>query len=280
MGQSLITVASGDALTCPRCGTHHALEHRFCGNCGAELTPPSPAASAPAGIDRLAGAPYVPGPEHHPAAGVPAPSRPNYPGLADDDIPYYIPPARVALLTFLSAGLYALYWAYITWRHYRDHTGETAYPFWHALAMLVPFYGLFRLHAHFRVFQELMEMRGVPTTLNPLRAAGLGLIWWMLLLAEGTIVADSLITPVDQVAYFALNAAQVGLLAFVMHQAQGNINRFWRHRLGMRLGWMRLSLMEMVLVALGLLEWMMIAIILIDPSILITQPADAPAIAP
>ena len=91
-------------------------------------------------------------------------------GERDDALPYYIPPTRVVLLTLLSAGLYIFYWMYVTWRHYREHTGDIAYPIFHALTLLVPVYNFFRLHAHIRVYQELMEARGVPTTLNPVRA--------------------------------------------------------------------------------------------------------------
>ena len=35
---------------------------------------------------------------------------------------------RIVSLTVLSYGLYALYWTYVTWKQYRDHTGATAYP--------------------------------------------------------------------------------------------------------------------------------------------------------
>ena len=30
---------------------------------------------------------------------------------------------------------YLFYWFYLTWRQYRDHTGDTAYPVWHALTL-------------------------------------------------------------------------------------------------------------------------------------------------
>lgn len=272
MGESLIVVASGDALTCPRCGTHHAPEHRFCGNCGAELTPLSPAPSASAEIDRLAGAPYVPGPERHPAAG--APSRPEYAGQADDAIPYYIPPARIVALTLLSSGLYLFFWMYVTWRQYRDHTGQIAYPVMHALAMLVPIYQFFRLHAHIRVYQEMMEQRGVPTTLNPPRAV---LIYFgVVLLGMVSLVIPSggPVTPTQQAAYLAIIVGQAALLSWIMWQVQTNLNRFWQHRLGVRLGWMRLSVAELVLVAVGfLLGWGMLLIVLVDPSLLPTEGA-------
>ena len=156
-------------MTCPACGSRYAPEHRFCGICGAELR----AGQSPG--ERASDAARPARPVHPLDQGVEFPRRspaaePPYTQPADDALPYYIPPARVIVLTLLSSGLYVFYWMYVTWRQYRDHTGEIAYPVMHALALLVPVYQFFRLHAHIRVYQELMEQRGVPTTLNPLRA--------------------------------------------------------------------------------------------------------------
>ena len=50
---------------------------------------------------------------------------------------------------------------------------EQVFPVWHALSMLVPIYQFFRLHAHVRVYQELMAQRRVPSTLNAMRTVGL-----------------------------------------------------------------------------------------------------------
>ena len=78
---------------------------------------------------------------------------------------------------------------YITWRHYRDYTEEQVFPVWHALSMLVPIYQFFRLHAHVRVYQELMAQRRVPSTLNAMRTVGLFAATGVVLLI-GHISAD------------------------------------------------------------------------------------------
>ncbi|MDE2786757.1 MAG: zinc ribbon domain-containing protein [Chloroflexota bacterium] len=259
---------SGDSLVCSRCGARHAAEHRFCGSCGAELHPASEAPASAVEIDRLAGARYSPdsgtAPDRAPMAADPAYSAPR-----DDAFPYYIPPGRIVALTVLSSGLYIFYWMYATWRQYREHTGEIAFPVMHALSLLVPIYQFFRLHAHMRVYQELMEQRGVPTTLSPARIVLIYFGVVLLGLVSFILPAEEPLTMSQQAAYVAINVGQVTLLSWILWHAQTNINRFWQHRLGIRLGWMPLGMAEIVVVAVGLvLGWGMLAIILIDPSLL------------
>ena len=45
---------------------------------------------------------------------------------------YKLSPKRVVVMSILSFGIYLWYWFYMTWKQYRDHTGERAYPVWHA----------------------------------------------------------------------------------------------------------------------------------------------------
>jgi len=78
------------------------------------------------------------------------------------------------LMSILSWGLYLFYWLYLTWKQYRDHTQEVAFPVWHASAIgTVPVYSLFRIRAHMRVFRELMLQAGQATTISTGRAVGL-----------------------------------------------------------------------------------------------------------
>ena len=260
---------SGDTAICPRCGASHAPEHRFCGTCGAELHPAGEAPAAAVEIDRLAGARYAPESGGATPDRAPMTSDPAYSVPQDDAFPYYIPPGRIVALTVLSSGLYIFYWMFATWRQYREHTGEIAFPVMHALSLLVPIYQFFRLHAHMRVYQELMEQRGVPTTLSPARIVLIYFGVVLLGMVSFILPAEGPLTTSQQAAYVAINVGQVTLLSWILWHAQTNINRFWQHRLGIRLGWMPLSFSEIAVVAVGLiLGWGMLAIILIDPSLL------------
>ena len=272
---------SGESLACQRCGSGHAPGHRFCGTCGAELHATGATPAAAEEIDRLAGAPYVPDTHIGTPSGAPVVTDPAYATPRDDAFPYYIPPGRIVVLTVLSSGLYIFYWMYATWRQYREHTGETAYPIMHALSLLVPVYQFFRLHAHMRVYQEMMEQRGVPTTLSPVRIVLIYFGVVLLGMVSFILPAEGPLSTSQQAAYVAINLGQVALLSWILSHAQTNINRFWQHRLGIRLGWMPLSLPEITVVAVGLiLGWGMLAILLIDPSLLAVDVSTVPSTAP
>ena len=297
---------SDSAPACPHCGAAYDREHRFCGSCGGRLpsatgrdnpaaqrpdvpvsappgslppahTAPLPDASRPSAdqeLDRLAGPRYgetrQPRPEPVPA------------GAASSA--YYISPNRVILLSLLTTGLYAFYWMYLTWRHYRDHTGASAYPVCHALTIVLPVYQFFRLHAHIRSYRELMDEWGVPSTLNPMLSIGLAVAALALLWAATRLVSDAAtlgeqpsivgvgLSETQRIGYFAANAARAAIMAGLMWQAQGNLNRYWQRRIGMQLAPAPLSLVEIALVILGIINWIGWTIILLNPELLATAP--------
>ena len=253
------------SLTCGRCGAARAPEHIYCGACGVRLpaVSPAPAPAPPAAPGQRLAAP--------PAGVETGGGRYDgqHTGQRADALPYYISPNRIVLLTILTTGLYAFYWLFITWRQYRDDTNAVAYPVWHALTLLLPIYNIFRFHAHIRAYQELMTERGVPNTLNPFRDAMLLVAILVLVLAAVRIAPTATeSTPFQQIAYFALSALRVGIMAWILGQAQPNLNRYWQNRLGTRLATQRFTLVELGLVILGLINWVGWTIVLIDPSIL------------
>ena len=142
---------------------------------------------------------------------------------------YHISLARIVILSALSYGIYWLYWMYRTWRQYRDHTGHEAYPVWHALTLLVPVYGLFRLHHHARAYRTLMEERemrsSIETTPIIILAALAGVVAAINLspgLAFTGLSHLGLALAVDISTWFG-----VALAVVVMCWMQSNINRYW-----------------------------------------------------
>ena len=272
--------AFGDSLTCDRCGAQHAPEHRFCGVCGVALQPADAGAArerpavterpsnASEELDRLAGVRYDPSP----GAVDASPSRER-----DDATPFYIPTNRVIFLTALSSGLYIFYWMYVTWKHYREYTGETAFPVFHAMSLVVPVYQFFRLHAHMRVYQELMNARGVPSTLSPIRTVLTYLGVVMLGLVSFMLPTEGALTTSQQAGYVVINVGQTALLVWILWHAQTNLNRLWRHHLGARLGLAPIAPAEVIITVLGsVFGWGMLLVLLIDPTLLLSDTMTAP----
>jgi hypothetical protein len=143
---------------------------------------------------------------------------------------YMIPLERILFMSVISHGLYILYWLFLTWKHYRDHTGEEAFPYWHAMTQTVPIYSFFRVHAHMRVFTELMRKEELTTTISPGWAV-------IAVLVSGTLGSVSLgnegeITQGTAISMALLDTFAVAILACLLLHVQANLNRYWSHRSG------------------------------------------------
>src|SRR5438045_8037872 len=72
------------------------------------------------------------------------------------------------MLTF---GVYPIVWVGLSWAEMkRELDDPDMHPVGHALAMLVPIYGLFRLHAHFRTVNCLLAQARCASSVYPDRA--------------------------------------------------------------------------------------------------------------
>jgi hypothetical protein len=133
----------------------------------------------------------------------------------------------VALASFLTAGLlYPLLWLGKTWAEMQREIGDsTMRPGWHALTQLVPVYGFFRFHAHYRTIDELLSRQGVGVSATP----GWAVVGWM--------VAQSFGRASDRVERLFGAGPEVTLILFVLSAAlsaavisygQARLNAYWR----------------------------------------------------
>lgn len=175
---------------------------------------------------------------------------------------------RILFMTVISYGSYIFYWFYVTWKQYRDHTGEKAFPVWHALTQLIPFYGLFRMHAHATAFRKLMDGKQLKTTLSPGWATRMlvfvWLAWWGAFIFSGDVV-DYFLVHKSQGQVFvpvAVDILVIGLIAWLLSRLQVNLNSYWYHISSGRMGFKKivdtLSPMgagEVIICILGILLW-------------------------
>ena len=88
-----------------------------------------------------------------------------------------------------------------------------------------------------------------------MRAVGIFLSICLLVLASWQLAWSGSLTPTQQALLFGVNLAQVALIAWLMAEAQGNLNRYWQRRLGKRLGRASVSSVEVILALVGLVQW-------------------------
>ncbi len=249
---------------CPTCGTEADASSNFCGACGNAL--PGPA--EPELSEASAGGPTVRINDAlaEPAeAGLPGQEQP----LSQQVLPYRVPLGRVLLMVILSGGLYQYYWFYLTWAQYRDHTRTEVFPVWHALCLLVPVYGLFRVYAHIEAFKQLMDDHGVENTLSPgwavaaiLSAQLLGVVSVLVTGGLGSEPEISRSTIFTQVVFLIMTL--IIMLSLLLH-VQGNINHYWSSRLGATLLNARTGAGELTFAALGVLVWVFTIMALVNP---------------
>ncbi len=161
---------------------------------------------------------------------------------------------RVVVMSILSFGIYLWYWFYLTWGQYRDHTGERAYPVWHALALNVPIYGLFRTHAHMRSFNELMVRVGALATISVGRTVVAVAVVSLLVVVSSALKLGE-ITSGTAGVLILMYVTGVAIIAALLTQAQDNLNRYWDRVPNATAEYMRIGAGEWILVILGAAGW-------------------------
>jgi hypothetical protein len=126
-------------------------------------------------------------------------------------------PLLVAALVFASFALYSYWWFGRTWWQIKQEDGDRGKrPVWHALAMVVPIYQLFRFHAHMRA---IVAIAATPEARAALSPGTMTLAWIVVnVLAGVTAVVPAPIWV--SILAIALGAALIGY-------AQSGLNAAW-----------------------------------------------------
>lgn len=186
------TARSDGAEYCTRCGSERdAASVRFCRRCGAPL------------FERMASS---------------IEGRPEVARAVRKRAPWF-----VVALSVLSCDIFGFIWFGTSWADLAaDERDPAKDPTGHALAVLVPVYGQFRVRAHFREINERIVKAGGEVQLDPRVMVALTL------LAEVALVSTPF-APGPTGRGVALLVALVSL-AFVVARGQQELNRYWALR--------------------------------------------------
>ena len=168
---------------------------------------------------------------------------------------YRISPKRIVVMSILSWSLYLFYWLYVTWKQYRDQTGEQVYPGWHALAIaLVPIYSYFRMHAHARSYKELMTSANIETTISIGGAVVALIIYSILGYMEFRLSFDE-ITGGVALVLTVMDILSVVIVAGLLLHLQGNLNMYWDSLANSEITDARIGVGEVIFAVVGVLFW-------------------------
>jgi hypothetical protein len=188
-----------------------------------------PTVQEPPAAPRFGPTPPVPGPPDH----LPARRRPGW---------------VVVGLTWATFGIYAIIWAGVNWREIkRERRDPTMYPFWHAVALFVPIYGLFRFHANFRSINELLAATRSDERVRPLAALT-------------TFVAGNLLAafPASSQQIIALNlVVGMSMVSWTIYHGQSGMNAYWDTRRNRPLD-RDATLLERLLIGFGAGLWFLL----------------------
>ena len=192
---------------------------RFCGSCGAARE------SMALKFCRQCGAAFGAVPPAQPVTPVVL-AAPIAPSLAEAR---RRPPRIVAFLGLLGSATYGFWWLWMSWRELKRARGDASMsPFWHASAIfLMPLYGLFRFHAHFRTIDELNAAARVPVRAG---AGLLTLVFFLVLslLYGGLMLSAAAASSGRTASLEPLSVVIVGLAyAYIVGTGQRALNAYY-----------------------------------------------------
>jgi len=159
---------------------------------------------------------------------------------------------RVAAASVVSSGLYLFYWFYLTWKQLKIATNREDYhPVWHALALLVPIYGLVIAYRHMRIIKDLATDEGVITSLSTGGALTLLIVGGVL--ANASFRAS--LSYGELGAGLILDILSLAILAGMLLWAQTSLNKYWNKISEAQVREARIGVGEVVIIVVGLLIW-------------------------
>ena len=207
---------------CAQCGWTNSEELKYCVGCGVYRSN---------GIDppRSAVTPAQMGVDH------------------DGSPQLMIGTSRVLILSVLVSGPYLMYWMYVTWKQLQRETNDVHYPLWHALTMLVPVYGLFRLYRHMNVINGLALRAGLPTF-----SPGMAVV----LISLNMLLGFSSTGTVNGLLVLVLKVISVSLVATNVVWGQSALNAYWSHARGVDVDHLPIGRIEIGLAVIGAIIWL------------------------
>jgi hypothetical protein len=204
---------------CTKCGRLNLAHSNFCLNCGAQDFVEAQAEQFP-----------------------------SITSVADTSV--LISKSRIMVLSVVTSGLYFLYWLYITWRQLQTETRDIHYPVAHAFTMLIPVYGLFRLHKHVGVIQNLALRTEIEISLTPVLAVVLVGLY---------VVLGFVSTSLQSLAgLLVLNLIRFSLCTTTMILAQSTLNAYWKKSRGPSVQNAPIGAGETAIILLGFIYWLFV----------------------
>jgi len=140
----------------------------------------------------------------------PFPSSASVPVTPADDLGFYRPASRVALLGFLAPGAYELWWLWQLFSFTKRERFPRARAFWW---ILIPFYGLYVIY---RQFDDLKK--GLESLSSPVRLSAAGAIWLFIASALAGS-ASNRGSGLSVLGFFALSGVFFAAVAFMVQRA-------------------------------------------------------------
>ena len=128
-----------------------------------------------------------------------------------------------ALALGLAGGtIWPLIWFGLTWADMRAELQDSEmHPWWHALSLIVPIYGLFRVYEHFATTGRLVRSIGAEVKVH----AG-----WAVAVTIGSLAAQAIAASVEgEQSWLAslLIFGSMGLIGLVLAHGQAALNAYW-----------------------------------------------------